>query len=276
MFVIIFFPYGICIFKLTVLVLELNKYIIKKESVMKKIGVALIIIGIIIVMIPVVGRLLNSYRQNKLLEEFREQINSQIQDQEVDEEIKEVYDGLDDIFKSESSAETTQTQTQTQNTTTNITTSTTETKNEETQPTTVKETTKAYKPKVIGTLSISKLDIDVLVVEGVKDEDLKIGVGHFPGTAGIGEEGNCAIAGHRSYTFGKFFNRLNELKLGDKIEVSDGIKTFTYVTYKIHIVEPSETYVLNQVKDHRILTLVTCEPIYTATHRLIVHARIID
>ncbi len=241
---------------------------------MKKIGVALIILGMIIVMIPVAGSMLNRYRQEKLLEEFREQINSQIQEQEVDEEIKEVYDGLDDIFKSESSAETTQTQTQTDTTSTAV--SNTETETEETQPTTVEETTKTYKPKVIGTLAIKKLDIDVLVVEGVGDEDLKVGVGHFPGTAGIGEEGNCAIAGHRSYTFGKFFNRLNELKIGDKIEVSDGKKTFTYVTYKIHVVEPSDTYVLNQVKDHRILTLVTCEPIYIATHRLIVHARIID
>lgn len=246
---------------------------------MKKIGILLIAIGLIIIMIPVAGSMYNGYRQKKLLAEFREQLNQQMQENTVGEEIADIYDGLDDIFKEDPlPSESSQIQTTVTTTTGSDTQSTTDTSvqtTEPTQTTTVKETEK-YKPKVIGTLQIKRLKIDVIVVEGISDEDLKVGVGHFPGTAGIGEYGNCAIAGHRSYTFGKFFNRLNELAEGDKIVVSNGIETFTYVVYKIHVVEPKDVYVLNQVEDHRILTLVTCEPIYVATHRLIVHARILD
>lgn len=261
---------------------------------MKKIGIILIIIGLIIALIPVGGNLYNKYQQKKLLDEFRAQLDSQFTEDIVDENVKQEYVSLDEVFKNEYT-ETTITETTISETTISETTTTdsSNTDNEttgtgtietstsetiiETSETTVIETTKKVvvsKPKVIGTLEIEKLNIDVLVVEGVSENDLKVGVGHFPGTAAMGKVGNCAIAGHRSYTFGKFFNRLNEMEIGDEIIVSNGIETFKYIVYKIHVVEPSETYVLNQVDDHSILTLVTCEPIYVASHRLIIHAKI--
>lgn len=259
---------------------------------MKKFGIALILIGLIIALIPVGGNLYNKYQQKKLLDEFRAQLDSQFTEDIVDDNIKQEYVNLDEIFKNEYTETTTEilTETTISDTTVSDTTISENGETKETEETditttgtevtttTVPETTEKtvvpQKPKVIGTLEIKKLKIDVLVVEGVSDDDLKVGAGHFPGTAPMGAVGNCAIAGHRSYTFGKFFNRLNELEIGDEIVLSNGIKTFKYIVYKIHIVEPSETYVLNQVDDHSILTLVTCEPIYIASHRLIIHAKI--
>lgn len=247
---------------------------------MKKAGVILIVIGLIIVMIPVAGGWYNRYQQKKLLEEFRAQIVIQQQAGTVNESIVQGYDDLDDIFKAgdEEPAPTLPAPTQTTEAvqTTQGTTQPGETIVQTTQPQQTAKPTQAYRPLVIGTLQIKKLKIDVIVVEGITDEDLKVGVGHFPGTAAIGESGNCAIAGHRSYTFGRYFNRLNEVQIGDKILVSNGIKTFEYVVYKTHIVEPKDTYVLNPVEDYKILTLVTCDPVYTATHRLIIHAKILD
>ena len=54
------------------------------------------------------------------------------------------------------------------------------------------------------------------MVEGVSLADLKKGPGHYPETPLPGQEGNAAIAGHRT-TYGAPFHRLDELKPGDEI-----------------------------------------------------------
>jgi sortase A len=247
------------------------------EVRMKKIGVILIIVGLIIVMIPIAGGLYNKYEQQKLLDEFHAKLESQFAENTVNESMVNEYDELGSIFSNESThasdTGTSVDESADESTGGSIDESTSDT--EETSAVTA-EPDETAKPTVIGTLKIKKLDIDVLVINGITDADLRVGVGHFPGTAAIGEIGNCAIAGHRSYTFGKFFNRLNEMAIGDEIIVSDGINDYTYVVFKVFVVEPEDTYVLNQVDDYRILTLVTCTPIHVATQRLIVQAKIDD
>lgn len=132
------------------------------------------------------------------------------------------------------------------------------------------------KQKVLGVMKIDKIKVNTPVVEGVKPENLSAGVGHIPGTAAIGEAGNTAIAGHRSYTFGRFFNRLDELNEEDEIIIDNKEKTFRYKVYEKLIVEPSDTSVLEWDDSGSILTLITCHPIYVASHRLIIHARLED
>lgn len=96
-------------------------------------------------------------------------------------------------------------------------------------------------------------------------------MGHFEGTALPGEKGNCSIAGHRSYTYSEFFNRLDELAIGDEITIKTPKGSFKYVVYDKFVVEPSRVEVLDATED-ATLTLVTCTPVRIATHRLIVKA----
>ena len=133
----------------------------------------------------------------------------------------------------------------------------------------------AYEPVVLGRVKIPKIDESLLLVEGVKSKDLKVGAGHIPGTAMPGEIGNCSIAGHRNYTFGSYFNRLDEVAIGDKVTVEYGKKSFTYEVYEILVVLPEDTSVLNHTKEDKVLTLITCTPIRKATHRLILHALLV-
>lgn len=125
----------------------------------------------------------------------------------------------------------------------------------------------------IGIMKIPKIDLKVAVAEGIDDETLKYAVGHFVGTAMPGEKGNFSVAGHRSYTYSEYFNRLDELKLGDDIIVKTKNGEFTYKVYEIKVVEPTEISVLDKTKDATV-TLVTCTPVRVATHRLIVKGRL--
>lgn len=125
----------------------------------------------------------------------------------------------------------------------------------------------------IGIIKIPKLDLKVAVGEGIDNNTLKYAVGHFEGTAMPGEKGNFCVAGHRSYTYSEYFNRLDELKEGDDIIVKTNKGEFTYKVYEKKVVEPTEVSVLDKTKDATI-TLVTCTPIRVATHRLIVKGRL--
>lgn len=125
----------------------------------------------------------------------------------------------------------------------------------------------------IGIMTIPKINLSVAIGEGVDLETLKFAVGHFPGTGQPGQIGNFCVAGHRSYTYSEYFNRLNEVTDGDEIIIKTKKGEFKYKVYNSFVVEPSEVSVLNPSKD-ATLTLVTCTPIRVATHRLIVKARL--
>ena len=127
-----------------------------------------------------------------------------------------------------------------------------------------------------GILTYDRLDMKLPVTDGVTVEQLKIAIGHVPETAPIGSEGNAVLAGHRSYTYGQFFNRLGEAEPGDIIRYEDKSgAAFSYEVYQILEIEPNDQTAFVQPKGEHLLTLYTCTPIRTATHRLLVRARLI-
>lgn len=130
------------------------------------------------------------------------------------------------------------------------------------------------KSGTIGIISIPKIEVNVALSEGIDMEILKYAVGHFIGTPMPGEKGNTCIAGHRSYTYNQYFNRLDELGIGDIIKITTRTGEFNYVVYESKVVEPEEISVLDNTKGSEI-TLVTCTPIRVATHRLIVKGKLV-
>ncbi|MBE5906118.1 MAG: class D sortase [Lachnospiraceae bacterium] len=125
---------------------------------------------------------------------------------------------------------------------------------------------------VLYVLRIPKIDTEDPVKEGVSKSALAAALGHESSTVNPGETGNCVIAGHRNYTFGKFFNRLDEVECGDRIYIDTPEETYTYQVQSVKVVEPTEISILENTSEEQ-LTLYTCTPIYIATHRLVVIAK---
>jgi sortase A len=125
----------------------------------------------------------------------------------------------------------------------------------------------------VGIITIPKIDLKAAIGEGIDNDILKYAVGHFIGTPLPEQKGNFCIAGHRSYTYGEFFNRLDELEIGDEIIVETNSGQYKYNVYEKKVVEPSEISVLDNTNTSTI-TLVTCTPIRIATHRLIVKGKL--
>jgi sortase A len=128
--------------------------------------------------------------------------------------------------------------------------------------------------KALGILTIPKIDVKLPILEGATKKNMRYAATHLTETAPLGHNGNAAIAAHRAHTKGRLFNRLNEVTIGDSIELKlrNG-ETQAYTVYKISIVEPTEVSVLEGSDKERTLTLITCDPLIHPTHRLIVKAR---
>ena len=122
----------------------------------------------------------------------------------------------------------------------------------------------------VGQLRIPAIGVDETVVENVSLQVLKKGPGHFPETPMPGQEGNAAIAGHRT-TYGAPFHRLDELAPGDEVLVQTLQGDFRYEVSEQLIVAPTDVHVLEDKGDDR-LTLIACHPKYSARQRIVVVA----
>lgn len=125
----------------------------------------------------------------------------------------------------------------------------------------------------IGILTIGRINLKMPVTAGATTAQLDVAAGWIPETAPIGETGNAVVAGHRSYTHGRQFNRLGELKAGDVIEYAPiGGEPMAFTVTGLLTIEPGDPAALEQPEDRQLLTLYTCTPIRAATHRLLVRA----
>ena len=155
--------------------------------------------------------------------------------------------------------------------TTTTTTSTT-VAGERPPPSTVPPIEPVPEGEATARIRIPVIGVDKIVVEGVSLADLKKGPGHYPETPLPGQEGNAAIAGHRT-TYGAPFNRIDELVLGDEIFVETVQGEFRYIVQEQQIVSPTQVDVLDDKGDDR-LTLTACHPKYSARQRIIVVAEL--
>ena len=75
----------------------------------------------------------------------------------------------------------------------------------------------------LGIIKVPALNVSQNVLEGTQRQ-MKYGVGHVTGTDGIGEKGNCAIAGHRTTAF----RYLDKLTAGDSVILKINDNVFNY------------------------------------------------
>ena len=104
-----------------------------------------------------------------------------------------------------------------------------------------------------------------------------LGIGHYTGTQMPGEVGNFAVAAHRS-AYGGGMHLINEMQLGDAIYVQTADGYFTYRFRDLEYVPSSAVEVLAPVPNipgaaptDRIITLTSCNPLYSTAERIIAY-----
>ena len=110
---------------------------------------------------------------------------------------------------------------------------------------------------VIGILSIPSIEQELPVIAEWNYSLLKISVCRYDGPD-ANREGNLIILGH-NYKNGSHFGRLDRLKIGDQVILTDlAGEAVTYLVYAVDIVEPTDLDTLNRYEGRMALTLVTC------------------
>ncbi|MBW3084216.1 Sortase SrtE1 [Austwickia sp. TVS 96-490-7B] len=118
------------------------------------------------------------------------------------------------------------------------------------------------------------------ILQGTAIAQLDQGVGHEPKSVMPGQIGNFATAGHRD-TYSHPYNKIDAFQPNDAIvvEVADGWAIYRYAKHRI--VDPKQVEVYAPVPDQpgkkpteAWMTLIACEPHWTAQRRWVVHAKL--
>ena len=109
----------------------------------------------------------------------------------------------------------------------------------------------------LGKIYIDKINLEYPIFKNYTEELLMISPCRFYGVD-IGEKGNICIAGH-NYNDNRFFSRINELEIKDKIKLVDlQGKEFIYTIYDIFEIEETDFKSVFEKKKQFELTLLTC------------------
>ena len=127
------------------------------------------------------------------------------------------------------------------------------------------------KSEINDWLIVPKINVKMPLVLSENAKALNIGGWVFP-ISTPDKGGNTVIFGHRFKYLppvANTFYRLDEVGIGDDIQVTWKGENYNYVVIETKIVQPTELSVLNQ-SNEPIVTLITCTPLFTSKERLVV------
>lgn len=114
---------------------------------------------------------------------------------------------------------------------------------------------------IIGQLVIDSLNIKLPVLKGMDKNNLKIGVGTMKDGQKMGK-GNYALAGHYNNSDDILFGGLLDIEEGDIVSITDKKMVYEYEIYETAVVSETEVELLSDDKaterGNSIITLMTC------------------
>jgi sortase A len=129
--------------------------------------------------------------------------------------------------------------------------------------------------KPLGRIVVPRMGVRVIFVQGTNwAHDLSKGPGHYERTSVPGLQKTTAIAGHRT-TFGAPFRHIDRLRAGDAITLEMPYGTFRYRVFAHRIVADDDWSIIKP-RGFDELVLSACHPLYSASHRWIVFARLAE
>jgi len=121
----------------------------------------------------------------------------------------------------------------------------------------------------VGRLTIPRLGLDEVVVEGVGDAELRAGPGHMIGSVLPGDSGTSVISAHRD----RHFHALGGIAVGDTVVTESAHGTVVWKVTRMRVVNAEDSAL--EARTTPTLMLTTCWPIRylgPAPERLIVEA----
>ena len=126
--------------------------------------------------------------------------------------------------------------------------------------------------EVVAMISIPAMDVELPVYLGASKENMAKGAVHLSRTSLPigGNNSNTVIAAHRGYNGIPMFQYIENIKLKDKVYITNLWEKLTYQVTDIQVIEPDEVdrILIQEGKD--MLTIFTCHPYTMNTYRYVV------
>lgn len=115
---------------------------------------------------------------------------------------------------------------------------------------------------VIGFVSIPKMDVELPILLGANNANMRDGAVHLTETSYPigGENTNCVLAAHRDASWATMFRNIEKLKTGDKIYIKNFRETLTYQVVDARVISPTDVKDLLIQDGKDMVTLITCHP----------------
>lgn len=125
---------------------------------------------------------------------------------------------------------------------------------------------------IMGYMEIPAIQIRLPIYHGCTENELSKGAGHLPSSSLPvgGKSTHAVLAAHSGRADSKMFTDLDQVKEGDLIYLYVLNKTLTYEVDQITVTTPDDTDAIQIIDGEDLLTLLTCTPYGTNTHRLLV------
>lgn len=128
----------------------------------------------------------------------------------------------------------------------------------------------------MGRIVIPSINSDLPIYHGTSEQSLSRGVGHLYGTdlpvggVGDGEGRHSALSAHTGLQNATMWDNLVKVKKGAAFYIAAGGEKLKYEIHDISVVLPSDTSKLTRKSGQDLVTLITCTPYGSNTHRLLV------
>ena len=208
------------------------------------------LIGILLLLYPTIGSIINRYRQLKVIDKYAKTVHI-IKEEDSLEMYNEAISYNERLFELQK-----------------------EDKRYD-LGNDYKNILKVDSTNVMGYIDIPKANIKLPIYHGVDDSVLQNGVGHVrESSLPIGTNNqNSLLMGHTGLPTSKIFTNLEKIKIGDYFRISVLGKNLYYKVFNVEIIEPKDLINKLYVEEGRdLVTLVTCTPYGVNSHRLVIQA----
>jgi len=130
--------------------------------------------------------------------------------------------------------------------------------------------------KIMGYISIPKIDLILPIYFHSDDKTIKRGVGHIEWSSfpTDGKNIHSLLVSHNGLPGIKLFDDIYKLKEGDFFYIYIYNKRLKYVIDNINIVNPNDTSHSQVINNKNYVSLVTCTPYGINSHRLLVRGEL--
>lgn len=131
-----------------------------------------------------------------------------------------------------------------------------------------------FEGEVFGVVWIPRMNARLPLYLGADKENLALGCALLGGTSiPCGEpDTNAIIAGHRGYNGVPMLRDIQQLQIGDRVEITTPWETLVYRVSALSIIQPDNVEAIRIQPGRELVTLFTCHPYPGNTHRYLVEA----